>query len=191
MDFSKITNWFGRNIFSLLLIAIIIFFFLQHKKDMKEIKRQSNNLEVLNNNNGYAVKLLVGELKDYDNEIDSLRKSFGIKERNIKNIVAYKYNIKDTTVQSFVITHINKDTRAFKAELKSKHYNIFETVKDTTITIDSLIIKDKNTLFVYNSKPKWFWHFNKFWIKKKTTAQLYSEFKNDTIGIDRIYIYDK
>jgi len=187
----KLNTWLAKYILYILLIFGLVLLYLQHRKDVAEIKRVSNNIEVLNGNNEKSVKLVIGELSKYDKKIDSIREEFGIKERNIKNIVSYKYNVKDTTVQSFVIHHVNAENRFFKATLKNKHYSIFETVKDTSVTLDSLFFNDNNTLFIYNKRPKWFWKINKFWKPKFLTAKLYSDFKKDTIAIDRIYTYDK
>lgn len=186
---SKIIQWLLKNLLLIGLIVLIALFYVEHRKDVAEIKRLNNNTEVLLGKASKAIELKVGELKDYSTQLDSLSKSLKIKEKNIKDIVKFSYNIKDTTIQSFIITR--NTLGSFNKSFHNKYFDIAISECDTNAKLKEISIHDKLTTFIYRDKPDWFWGVKKFWKPYDLTSKVYSEWKHDTIAVDTQIHYSK
>jgi len=204
MVFSVITKFLSNRIVqTVIAIVLIVFLGRQLMVQRQEIKRQSENYEILAT---YSNKKLKLNTKEFQIKIDNdetikraLRDSLKIKAKQVKDLVKssgitriqVKTVLRDSLVMKYdTLTNQLIDTVFIKKfDWADKWSNIQGRIIDDSI---SLTVQTNDTLVIVNhwyKKGKWF--LPKLFSKRRTRTEIVNSNPNATYTItDRIEIMD-
>ena len=165
----------------LMVAAIVVLSVLLHNAN-KEKNRVQDNWEAAVSDRSRQQTIDVGELKEYfHDEVETLIK-FGIKPRNVDNIVEVSYVYRDTTIYRDTLIYIYDTVREVRTAdfcIDTKCFNVDGRIIGDTLEVYGINMADEIMVALYKEKRKCIFD------KRRVKAVAISACSGDTLAIIR------
>lgn len=173
----------------LLMIAAIVILSVSLKKQTDEKKRLKDNYDIeMRQDRAMQQKIDMGELKEYfHKEVETL-KEYGIRPRDVDNIVEVTYYVHDTTIYRDTLIYVYDTVRnAQRADfcVQTGCYYIDGQIVGDTLEIYDILAQDELLISLYKEKRKCLFG------KRKVKAIAISACTGDTMAIKRNLIIER
>ena len=172
-----------------LMIAAIVIMAICLKKQGDEKRRLKENFDIeVKKELSKQQKISVGELKEYfHKEVETL-KEFGIKPKDVEQIVEISYYRHDTTVYRDTLIYIYDTIRSAKTAdfcVETDCFNIDGQIIGDTLEIHDIKSYDEILIALYKEKKKCLFD------KRRVKAIAISGCSGDTLAIKRNLLIEK
>lgn len=180
---SKIQKYLILFISAILAVFFIIVFCVTISKKNAELRRLRANYEVLaTNSTSIQQNITRRELKEYfDRQLNELNK-YGVRTRNIENIVEISYQYRDTLIYRDTLVFVYDTLKNYKFstfDICTPCWSVFGKVVGDTIEVYDVSVNDDIIVSLYKEKKKCLFE------KRKVKAIAISSCNGDTLKILR------
>lgn len=172
-----------------LMIAAIVIMAICLKKQGDEKRRLKENFDIeVKKEVSKQQKITVGELKEYfHKEVETL-KEYGIKPKDVEQIVEISYYRHDTTVYKDTLVYIYDTIRSEKTAdfcVQSDCFSVEGQVVGDTLEINDIKSYDELLIALYKEKKKCLFD------KRRVKAIAISQCTGDTLAVKRNLLIEK
>lgn len=171
-----------KNIVAVLMVAAIVVLSVLLHNANKEKNRVQDNWEAAVSDRSRQQTIDVGELKEYfHDEVETLKK-FGIKPRNVDNIVEVSYVYRDTTIYRDTLIYIYDTVREVRTAdfcVEADCYAVDGCIIGDTLEIHNMTTRDEILMSLYREKRKCLFE------RQRVKAIAISGCSGDTLAIIR------
>lgn len=172
-----------------LMIAAIVIMAICLKKQGDEKRRLKDNFDIeVKKEVSKQQKISVGELKEYfHKEVETL-KEYGIKPKDVEQIVEISYFYHDTTVYKDTLVYIYDTIRSEKTAdfcVQADCFSVEGQVVGDTLEINDIKSYDELLIALYKEKKKCLFD------KRRVKAIAISQCTGDTLAVKRNLLIEK
>lgn len=171
------------------LVLLMILFMVLWIKQKNEFKRQKENLKIeLSKEYSRQQDITIKQLKESFQEELKVLKEYGVKPKQIENIIKVRYNYIDTLISRDTLVYIYdtiKNDMIAHFDVESGCNRIKGYVYYDTIKIESVEVLDNIMITLYKEKRKCLFK------KRTVTAIAVSDCMKDTITVTRNLVIHK
>lgn len=165
----------------LMVAAIVVLSVLLHNAN-GERRRVQDNWEAAVSDRSRQQTIDVGELKEYfHREVETL-KEYGIRPKDVQNIVEVSYIYRDTTVYRDTLVYVYdtvRETRTADFSVEAKCYSVEGRIIGDTLEVYDVGMSDELLVALYREKRKCLFQ------RQKVKAIAVSKCSGDTLAVIR------
>lgn len=171
------------SILGLVILGALILFTVLYFKQLKETERYKGNYEAVVKDRSLQQELTYKEFKylynDYVAQLKELR-DYGVKLKNVENLIHVNYFIKDSTIYKDTLIPIYdtiKDYYCSDFTINADCWSIAGSVENNNVIINEHTSQDSILVVLYKQKRKCLFE------KRRVRAIVYSQCSGDTLAI--------